>query len=86
MEESWRNCVFLFQVELLHSLVYQTLDYISDKNRKYAASQSALYPAASPAETSLIPHRRNKQTAESQQGDTDGAHSDHDDHVRNAVI
>ena len=28
------ECVFLFQVELLHRLVYQTLEYISEKNRK----------------------------------------------------
>lgn len=35
------NSVFLFQVELLHRLVYQTLEYISEKNRKYAGSQSS---------------------------------------------
>ncbi|XP_029681372.1 condensin-2 complex subunit H2 isoform X2 [Takifugu rubripes] len=49
--------IYSKKVELLHSLVYQTLEYISEKNRK-----------------------RNKQTAEAQQGDTDGAHSDHDEH------
>lgn len=33
----WLSVLF-FQVELLHSLVYQTLEYINDKNRKYVAS------------------------------------------------
>lgn len=28
-------CTLLFQVELLHSLVYQTLEYISDRNKKW---------------------------------------------------
>lgn len=29
--------VLLFQVELLHTLVYQTLEHIGDENRKYGA-------------------------------------------------
>lgn len=36
------TCVCLFQVELLHSLVYQTLEYINDKNKKWDHRQVRL--------------------------------------------
>ncbi|XP_023254320.1 condensin-2 complex subunit H2-like [Seriola lalandi dorsalis] len=48
-------CIYSKKVELLHSLVYQTLEYINDRNKK-----------------------RNKQAAESQEGDADAAASAHD--------
>lgn len=35
---AWTS-VCLFQVELLHSLVYQTLEYINDKNKKWDIRQ-----------------------------------------------
>lgn len=77
----------MFQVELLHGLVYQTLEYISEKNRKYAVCPGPVCPSASCVDTSLIPLRHNKQTAESQQRDADGASAEQDDGlVRHAVM
>lgn len=47
--------VLLFQVELLHGLVYQTLEYISEKNRRFTASPTSRRSLSFTTDASLIP-------------------------------
>uniref|UniRef100_A0A3Q4ASQ8 Condensin-2 complex subunit H2 n=1 Tax=Mola mola TaxID=94237 RepID=A0A3Q4ASQ8_MOLML len=58
-------CIYSKKVELLHSLVYQTLEYINDKNKKYGA----------PAQVSLKPDDPRETAGGRRQSEEGGGHA-----------
>uniref|UniRef100_H3CKS1 Condensin-2 complex subunit H2 n=1 Tax=Tetraodon nigroviridis TaxID=99883 RepID=H3CKS1_TETNG len=71
------TCIYSKKVELLHGLVYQTLEYISEKNRRFTASPTSRRSLSFTTDASLIPQTQQTDGRGSAELDLDTSEDSH---------